>query len=135
MGWSNGIAAWRLPILKRRCVAHVCVQKGRETGTQLVFVDEALRPGPGLRWPAEEPELSECEEWLRATLAGGPVLAGDLRCAGREAGFAGTTLRRARSRIGAVIRREGFGPGSKYYWQERNAPKHEPACTAEIALA
>jgi hypothetical protein len=71
--------------------------------------------------------LSACEEWLRATLAVGPIPTAELRRAGDEAGFGWTTLRRARPRIGAVIRREGFGPGSKYYWQERSAPMREPS--------
>jgi putative DNA primase/helicase len=91
-----------------------------------ITVDEALRPESGLRSPGQERELSECEEWLREALAGAPVLAADLRRAGRDAGFSWTTLRRARSRIGAVTRRDGFGPGSKCYWQPRNASKREP---------
>ena len=100
-----------------------------------ITVEEALRPRPGPRSTEEQPDLSECEEWLRATLADGPVLAADLRRASQEAGFAWTTLSRARSRIGAVTRREGFGPGSKYYWQERNAPKREPASAIDLTPA
>ena len=44
-----------------------------------ITVEEALRPRLGPRSPGEEPDLSECDEWLRATLADGPVLAADLR--------------------------------------------------------
>jgi len=100
-----------------------------------ITVEEALRLRPEMAAREPEPDMIDCEEWLRATLAGGPILAADLRRAGEEAGFAWITLRRARSRIGAVIRREGFGPGSKYYWQERNAPKHEIAATVDLAEA
>jgi hypothetical protein len=72
-------------------------------------------------------DLNACQEVLRATLADGRVLAADLRRAGQEASFAWTKLRRARLRIGAVTRREGFGAGSKYDWQQSNPPKREPA--------
>jgi hypothetical protein len=92
-----------------------------------ITVDEALRHELGARWRGQERELSECEKWLREALAGAPVLAADLRRAGREAGLSWTTLRRARSRIGAVTRRDGFGPGSTCYWQPRNASKRAPS--------
>jgi hypothetical protein len=89
-------------------------------------VDEALRQWRDRPAPEDEVQSSECEEWLRGALAGGRILARDLRRAGQDAGFSWTTLRRARSRIGAVTRRDGFGPGSKCYWQERSGPRREP---------
>jgi hypothetical protein len=92
-----------------------------------VTVEEALRPRaqtPGLH--GDDPELSDCEQWLRETLAqsGGRAPAAEIRRAGREAGFGWTTLHRARGRVGASARREGFGPGSKSYWQLRDESMH-----------
>ncbi len=78
-----------------------------------ITVEEALRPGGQSPTRRNDPDLSYCEEWLRETLAGGRVLAAELRRASQEAGFAWRTLHRARSRIGAATRREGFGPGSE----------------------
>jgi hypothetical protein len=80
----------------------------------------------------ETDDLNECGEWLRGALAGGRVLAADLRRAGEEVGFPWPTLSRARSRVGATTRREGFGPGSKCYWQLRHTPKHESAATIDL---
>jgi hypothetical protein len=97
-----------------------------------VTVDEALRPRPETPARYEERELSDCEQWLQETLAGGPVLAAELRRGCAEAGFALTTLRRARLRIGAVTRREGFGPGSRYFWQSRALPNQGSISTRQL---
>jgi len=94
-----------------------------------ITVEAALRPRPDVPRRKEEPELSQCEDWLRQTLAGGRVLAAELRRACEDVGFSWPALSRARSRIGAVTRREGFGPGSKCYWQLCNAPPDESAST------
>jgi hypothetical protein len=76
-------------------------------------------------------ELSDCAEWLRAMLASGPAPAADLRRAGKAAGFPWTTLRRARFQIGAVTRRQGFGPGSRYCWEVRSALNREAGSAME----
>jgi hypothetical protein len=92
-----------------------------------IAVEEALRQWRDRPNPEDEVQLSECDEWLRGALAEGRILAADLRRAGREAGFSWTALNRARWRIGAVTRKDGFGPGSRCYWQERSGRKREPA--------
>jgi hypothetical protein len=97
-----------------------------------ITVEEALRPRVESPPRAEGTELRDCEEWLTEALAGSRVLATDLRRACREAGFTWPTLHRARSRIGAVTRREGFGPGSKCYWHRRDAPKHESIFSIDL---
>jgi hypothetical protein len=99
-----------------------------------VTVEEALRPGRILRARSgfgsgsgsgpNAPDSVACEQWLRQALAGGRVSAGDIRRAGESAGYAWPTLNRIRPRIGAVARREGFGPGSKSYWQLPERPHH-----------
>jgi hypothetical protein len=100
-----------------------------------ITVDDALRQLRDRPAPEDEVELSECEEWLRGALAEGRILAGELRRAGRDAGFSWAALNRARLRIGAINRREGFGPGSKCYWQERNGRKCEPASPTDFLPA
>jgi hypothetical protein len=89
-----------------------------------ITVEEALRPRGETPGRNVNPELDLCEEWLKETLAGGRVLASELRHACKDAGFTWTTLHRARSRIGAVTRREGFGRGSKVFWQLHDAAGH-----------
>jgi hypothetical protein len=97
-----------------------------------IAVDQALLSR--LNTPArnDEPELSNCTQWLREALAGDRVPAATLRRACLEAGFTWTTLHRARMRIGAATRREGFGPGSRVYWQLPVAPKHAPRSTSDL---
>jgi hypothetical protein len=97
-----------------------------------ITVEEALRQWRDRPAPEDETQLSECDEWLRGAPARGRILAGDLRRVGREAGVSLTALNRARWRIGAVTRREGFGPGSRYYWQERNGARGEPPWLADF---
>jgi hypothetical protein len=97
-----------------------------------ITVEEALRPRA--EPPRDEPELTDCEQWLREALVGGRVLVADLRRAGLAAGFAWRTLHRARWRIGARSRREGFGPATKSYWQLREAANQGPPGTTDLPL-
>jgi putative DNA primase/helicase len=56
------------------------------------------------------------EEFYAARLKGvTEIEAADLKDWARNAGFSEKTLRTARSKLGVVTRREGFGPGAKYY--------------------
>jgi hypothetical protein len=91
-----------------------------------IAIDEALRPRRQTPTDRQDEELTDCQQWLREMLAtaGGRMLAAEIRRAGQEAGFSWTTLFRARGRVGATARREGFGPGSKSYWQLRDESIH-----------
>jgi hypothetical protein len=63
----------------------------------------------------------ECDERLREMLAAGPVLHAEIMNVGRKAGFTPYALRRARERIAVTGYRDGFGPGSRFYWQLKSA--------------
>jgi len=85
-------------------------------------VEQALRPVPNSLGAEEEAFFGrECDQWLHETLAAGPVLHREVMTAGRQAGFTRDALRRAKERIGVSAYREGFGPGSRFYWQLRGA--------------
>lgn len=95
--------------------------------TFAITVDEALAAETEAGQDAEEgAERRECDQWLRETLAAGPVLVTDIKKAGSEDGFSLAALKRAKRRIGAKSDREGFGPGSKCYWTLATAPGNEP---------
>jgi putative DNA primase/helicase len=102
----------------------------RETGPLVTWhnepvpitVEQALRPQSSL--PDEEERAffgRESDQWLREMLAAGPVLHAKIMMVGREAGFTHDTLRRAKERIGVKAYRDGFGPGSRFYWQLKGA--------------
>ncbi len=98
-------------------------------------LDEALVAGArGFARP-DDLELSDCEQWLAEVLAPGRMAATDVRRAGHEAGFAWRTVHRARQRVGVAARREGFGAGSKVYWQLRHASPCETASPASQPYA
>jgi len=62
-------------------------------------------------------EARECEDWLRAGLEAadrGRLLKQDIVAAAREAGFSVSQIERAKSRLGLLTEREGFG--GKCYW-------------------
>ena len=89
-----------------------------------------------LRLPSRDdedgaPARSEAEEILREILAEGPVPAKKVKALGRDAGIAERTLDRARQAIGAITRREGFGPGSRFLWElpEESMPATDPPST------
>jgi hypothetical protein len=65
----------------------------------------------------ERTEARECDDWLRETLADGPVAAVDIYKAARDAGFSQDQAKRAKRRIGARSERQGFGPDSKCHWR------------------
>jgi hypothetical protein len=77
-----------------------------------ISADEALRAQS--RDEDEEADRREDQEWLRATLAGGPMLVQEVLALGTEQGFSRHALRRARRKIGATYKRDGFG--SECYW-------------------
>jgi hypothetical protein len=66
--------------------------------------------------PTRRAEHDAVDTWLRDRLAQAPALAKDIEREGREAGFSKASLDRAKLRIGAQSKRNGFGKGSKCYW-------------------
>ena len=97
-----------------------------------ITVDEALAAELEAGLNAEQAaERCECDKWLRDTLARGPVSVSSIWREGQNAGFSRDALKRAKSRIGAASDREGFGPGSKYFWRLGDASTDEPDRTME----
>ena len=73
------------------------------------------------------PQLEEAMYVLFSILAEGPVLAGEVRRLASYAGVAPRTLRRCKEILGVRSLREGFGPGSRFYWA---LPEHsETVCS------
>jgi len=61
--------------------------------------------------------LREAIQGLFAILGDGPLRAGEVEKRLRQAGINTRTLRRAKECLGIVSKRQGFGPGSVFYWQ------------------
>ncbi|MCD6406153.1 MAG: hypothetical protein J7M19_10025, partial [Planctomycetes bacterium] len=76
--------------------------------------DEAVGETPAQRGPAPV-ERTEAEEWLRDTLAAGPVPSKEILAAARSDGIARHTLIRAKDSIGILAEKAGFDLG----WQWR----------------
>lgn len=57
-------------------------------------------------------ERDDAEAWLAAYLADGPVETSDVLAAGRKAGHAERTLKRAKAALAVRSEREGFGKGA-----------------------
>ncbi len=76
-----------------------------------VFSATSSAPGP-------EPEKErEAEDFLREVLAGGPVLAVDVKAESRQVPIAFRTLNRAKEALGVVSYREKGSVKSKWYWK------------------
>ena len=84
-----------------------------------ITADEALQNMS--RDTDQQSERRECDQWLRETLAKGPVLATQIKSAGEDAELGYDALKRAKKRINATSKREGSGKGSKVYWLLPNA--------------
>ena len=87
-----------------------------------ITIAQAMRRLPA-RSHADEQAFArrECDLWLREILAAGPVSHAEILTAGSPNGFTRNTLRRAKKRLGARSCRQGFGPGSRLYWQLKRA--------------
>jgi len=74
--------------------------------------------------------VDEAVEFFRDILERGEVLVDDIESEARAAGLLGAgqrighnkTLRKARESLGVISRREGFGPGAKYYLRLPGSP-------------
>jgi putative DNA primase/helicase len=79
---------------------------------------------------AKDTSQLEAENFLRDILSRGEALTEDVECAARAAGLLGAvqrighnkTLRKARENLGVISRREGFGPGARYYLRLPSSP-------------
>jgi putative DNA primase/helicase len=58
----------------------------------------------------------ECDRWLRAFLADGPRSTVDIFEAASDSAFSDSQVRRAKRRIGAIAKREGFAAEGRWSW-------------------
>jgi hypothetical protein len=61
-------------------------------------------------------ERHEAGDWLRDVLADGPVAAKELQRMAADSGLAWPNVKRAKSELGVVSQRHGFGKGSTCSW-------------------
>jgi putative DNA primase/helicase len=82
-----------------------------------ITVAEALRPpaAPALN-EEQADERHECDGWLRSFLTEGLKSSNVVFKAGNAAGFSKDQIRRAKYRIGAVARTEGFDKDAQWSW-------------------
>jgi hypothetical protein len=67
--------------------------------------------------PQRVPGSAGCDGWLLTYLNGSMKPAVEVVKAGKEAGFSKDQIRRARSRIGAVVRKQGFDRNARWLWE------------------
>jgi putative DNA primase/helicase len=65
---------------------------------------------------SERTATEQAMDWLRETLADGPMPATEAQKLGRESGFSNKAVRTARERLGIKPKRSGFGKGSCVQW-------------------
>ena len=83
-----------------------------------ITIEEALRPKTAhVLNGGRAGEHLACDGWLRAFLIGGVAPAVDVVRAGNAVGFSKDQIRRAKSRIGAVARKEGFNKDAQWSWE------------------
>ena len=81
--------------------------------------DELCRPAS----PGAEPDRSTADEWLLATLAGGPRPAKELQEEAEAAGYCARTLERAKRRLGVVARRVRKDGRAFWQWSDPALPR------------
>jgi putative DNA primase/helicase len=85
--------------------------------TAPITVEEALKPQEAPSVNGEQAdERHECNGWLRSFLADGLKSSNEVFKAGHAAGFSKDQIRRAKYRIGAVARKEGFDKNAQWSW-------------------
>jgi hypothetical protein len=84
----------------------------------MISVGEALRPeaAPALDGEPAGQRL-ECDGWLRTFLAQGLKSTTEVFKAGNAAGFSKDPIRRAKYRLGAVARKQGFDGDAQWSWE------------------
>ncbi len=90
-----------------------------------ITVEAALQPADPVG-DERRAEQAACKDWLRETLGSGRMLQTEVARAGKDAGFSHDQLNRAKRKIGAVTRREGFGSGARCYWELPETPAGSP---------
>jgi hypothetical protein len=73
-----------------------------------------LLAGPGD--PEKRTDIDEATELLNKLVTNGQVQVQEAEKVGRAGGFDSKTMQRARRRLGLIVKREGFGPGSYCVW-------------------
>jgi hypothetical protein len=94
--------------------------------SRLELIGESPHNGRSLLAVASDGERlagDEAKDFLRAELAGGPRMAGDLLKEARKVGISERTLQRARSDLGIKSEKAGFGEG--WEWSLPKAPSDE----------
>lgn len=90
------------------------------TGAKFTWVGvsdlTASRILSGMATDEDRAALTTAINLLKDALEGGERLADDIRAETKMAGISERTLKRARSDLNVVWRREGFGIGAIYYW-------------------
>jgi hypothetical protein len=79
-----------------------------------ITVEQALASGTDDSH--ERQQRKEIDDWLRETLADGPVLAGEIENVAKGSGFSKSALNRSKNSIGAHSKKVGFGKEAKWYW-------------------
>ncbi len=81
-----------------------------------ITAGEALRPRQEIA-EDEIVESKECVQWLGELLMDGPKPSIDVFKASIDAGYTRDQVKRAKHRIGAVARRQGFQKGAQWTWE------------------
>lgn len=85
----------------------------RWTGVSELKAQDLTAPEEPARVGARE----EAEQFLRETLAGGPLEAKTIWKQSAELAIPRNTLKRAKAHLGVRAKRDGFGPGGRWLWQ------------------
>src|SRR6266508_1333021 len=88
----------------------------------------------GMATDDEKAALHIACDLLEEALSGGERLSDDIKAEAKAVGVSERTLKRARSNLGIVWRREGFGTGAIYYWRLPDHSKNgfHPDHTIEV---
>ncbi|HEY2304184.1 MAG TPA: AAA family ATPase [Acidimicrobiales bacterium] len=96
---------------------HDETEAGFVTAITASDVDPQTITSPPVPESAEErTALDEAVDWLGSYLGMGAMKAQEVKTAAHRAGIAERTLERARRPAGVETRRDGFGPGTVYWW-------------------
>ncbi len=88
-------------------------------------VEQALQSQAFSTHDGEQADRLECDVWLRTFLDDEVKPTIDIFKAASAAPFSMHQIKRAKRRIGAVARREGFGPNGQWIWR-RHAHSFKP---------